>query len=473
MRLDRRQFVKSALAAAVAGATTACATRSDRAPNLVLLVADDLRADVLGFAGDVRARTPHLDALAASGAHFRENFVTTSICATSRASIFTGQYASRHARWDFAVGLDAEQLASSYPARLRAAGYYTGFLGKWGVGGRRSAAAPEAVFDVWDGFYSQGRYWREHRGEDQHLTDSLAERAAAFLKGAPATRPFSLSVSFKAPHAQDEDETTDPFQPHPRFLALHRETEFPKAPTATEEHFARLPEFLRSSEARRRWHTRFSTPERTQDSLRKYYALVSGLDAAVGRILEALAASGRASDTVVLFTSDNGFLLGEHGLAGKWFGFEPSIRTPLVIAGPGVAAGLAVDEPTLNIDLAPTLLDLARLADSTRMQGRSLVPLWRSGGRVRDWRSDWFYEHRFSPSAEAQRLSGYAPIPRTEGVRNRRWKYLVHTGEASPNELLFDLASDPYEEHNAIEDAPAQVAGELRRRVSEYRRQVT
>jgi arylsulfatase A-like enzyme len=470
--ISRRGFLKAAALGTVATVVKPARAQGSRSqPDLLVIVADDLRSDVLGCAGDANARTPHLDALAARGARFRNDFVTTSICASSRASLLTGQWASRHGVWSFEEGLAPAQLEGTYPAQLRAAGYHTGFVGKFGIGTGWPDGAP-LPFDDWQGFFGQGSYWQDEKGQGEHLTDRIRAEAVGFLARAPARRPFCLSVSFKAPHAQDEDEATDPFQPQPRFLALFTDTVFPRPATATPSHFERLPVWLRESEARRRWQTRFSDDARFQDSLRRYYALVAGLDAAVGEILAALARLGRDRSTIVVFTSDNGFFLGEHGLAGKWFGFEESIRTPLLVAGPGVRAGADVHAATLNVDLAPTLLELAGAAIPGGVQGRSLVPLLRGETPSPPWRVDWLYEHRLVLPDADPTGAGLRPISRSEGIRTERYKYLVHYDEPEPNTLLFDLEQDPHEEQDLSSRAPADLRERLSAQLAQLRAQV-
>jgi arylsulfatase A-like enzyme len=278
-------------------------------------------------------------------------------------------------------------------------------------------------------------------------------------------------VSFKAPHVQDDAEETEPFQPHPRHLAVHATTVFPRPVTATAGHFERLPAFLRDSEARRRWQTRFGTEERRQESLRRYYALVTGVDAALGEILATLDATGRGEDTVVVFTSDNGFFLGEHGLAGKWYGFDESIRTPLLIAPAAASASADVHLPTLNIDLAPTLIDLAGLPIPERMQGRSLRPLLTGERPAPSWRRDWLYEHRLVLPKKLGLDTGLRDISKSEGIRSERYKYLVHYDEPEPNVLLFDLQADPHEEWNLASTADPKLLATLEDRLVELRAQ--
>ena len=404
--------------------------------NVVVLLTDDQRHDALSVAGNPTIRTPALDALAHAGTRFTNGFVTTSICATSRASILSGQYARRHGVWDFATGFTAEQIADTYLARFEAAGYVTGFIGKWGLGG----ALPDTLVDVWRGFGGQGSYAAtDETGEPIHLTRLLERQSLAFLRQAAAQdAPFHLSVSFKAPHV--EDPNAFPFDPE--FAGLYADAVIPPPADTAYVGTESLPAFgfaeNPTEEGRARWRARFSTPERYQASVKGYYRLVAGVDRAVAAIRAELERLGVAGNTVVVFTSDNGFYLGEHGLAGKWYGHAPSIRVPLLVFDPRVPAsarGQVRDELALNLDVAPTVLDLAGLPVPPGVQGRSLAPLVR-GAAVPDWRSDFFYEHLF----------GYdGRIPRTEGVVGRRFTYLRWLDAEPDVETLFDRVADPGE----------------------------
>jgi arylsulfatase A-like enzyme len=474
--IDRRRFLE-ALGGGAAVLASACRPRAatPTPPNLLVLLADDLRADALGYAGNALARTPHLDRLAARSARFRNAFVTTSVCWTSRASILAGQWASRHGLWRNEDAFSPAQLAATYPALLRAHGYLTAFVGKWGVGvapAPEPGADPASIHDSWDGFWGHGDYWDAaaeadgEREDHEHLTSRMTEQALAFLRRRDRARPFCLSVSFKAPHVQDEDEQTEPFQPRPVDLAPLAATEFPRAPTANEDDFAEQLPFVRLSEMRRRWQTRFATAERYQDSLRRYHALTSGLDDAAGRILAALDGAGDLERTVVLFTSDNGFFLGEHGLAGKWTPHEESIRIPLLLSLPQApVGGVEVTAPALNVDLAPTLLALTGAPVPAAMQGRSLAGLAR-GESLADWRSDWLYEFRWQLTG-TQRAAGLLPIPRSLALREQRYKYVRFPDRAPPNELLYDLVSDPWEDRDLSSAADPALLARLRARLAE------
>jgi arylsulfatase A-like enzyme len=422
-------------------------------PNVLFLLADDLRWDALGCAGDRLAKTPNIDALAARGTLFRNHFVTTSICCVSRASIFSGQFARRHGINDFVTPFTPEAFARTYPALLRKAGYRTGFIGKFGVGERM----PDKEFDYWRGFPGQGNYFT--KGSPIHLTQRMGDQAKEFLS-ATDPRPFCLSISFKAPHSQDG--AGREFPPDPREEKLFAETEFPLPPTAHDEFYRALPEFARKSEGRTRWQRRFATPEMFQNTVRDYYRLVTGIDREVGRIIDALRERKLADNTLIVFTSDNGFFLGDRGMAGKWLMYEPSIRVPLIVADPSVPAGSrpqTVDAMTLNVDFAPTLLDYATVSAPASMQGRSLRPLLH-GDKI-EWRSEWFYEHHTLPNI----------IPPSEGVRTAKWKYLRWVGVDPAVEELYDLTTDPTEQHNLATSARyRETLDDLRERWSRLRR---
>lgn len=400
-------------------------------PNIVFLLADDLRWNALGCMGNRIVQTPNIDGLAKRGVLFRNAFVTTSICAVSRASILTGQYARRHKINDFKTDLTPEQFARTYVALLRAAGYRVGFIGKYGVG----TNLPAAAFDYWRGFPGQGSYFTKK--ETVHLTRRMGDQALEFLKAQDRKTPFCLSVSFKAPHAMDR--AAREFPPDPRDEKLYEGVTVPVPKTADEKYFKALPEFVQKSEGHARWKLRYATPEQYQKTVRDYYRLVTGIDREVGRILAALEQLGLSENTIVIFSSDNGFFLGERGMADKWLMYEESIRVPLIVFDPRLPPaqrGRTVDALALNIDLAPTMLDYAGLAAPAAMQGRSLRPL--VAGQKSAWRTDWFYEHLTLPKI----------IPPSEGVRSERWTYLRWLSAQPAIEELYDLQADPQQEHN-------------------------
>lgn len=421
-------------------------TQESARPNIIFLLTDDQRWDTLGVMGNPWIQTPQLDTLAGEGVLFRNAYVTTAICCISRASFLSGQYAARHGILNFGTPFSKEALRETYPLMLRRAGYRTGFIGKYGVGS--NGREPVESFDYWRAMGGQPRYEnKQPDGSVKHYTDILSERCREFLEGCRPDQPFCLSVSYKAPHVQDGDPRQ--FIYNPRYQDLYASLTLPPPATAAAEFFERLPECLSTeeNEARRRWQIRFSTPEKYQEMVKGYYRLITGVDDAVGRLRRDLQDLGLAENTVIIFTGDHGFYLGEHGLAGKWYGHEESIRVPMIVYRPHAPAeerGRRRDEMVLNLDVAPTILDLAGVAVPRRMQGRSLVPLL-EGKRPR-WRQAFFYEHRFA----------HQRIPQSEGVVGPRYKYLRYIDTEPLQEELFDLREDPHEIHNLAKEPAHQ-----------------
>jgi arylsulfatase A-like enzyme len=410
-----------------------------RPPNLLFLLADDMRWDAAGYTGNAIVQTPNLDDLAGTGVSFRNAYVTTPICAISRASIFTGQYARRHNIMSFVQPLTPEALRQTYPALLAAAGYRTGFIGKFGVG----ANPPAKLFDYWRGFAGNGDYeTTDSAGRPIHLTRLMTQQAIAFLETQPRDRPFVLSVSYKAPHVQDED--VRQFIPESVDEGMYAANVIAPPATADDVYWSGFPEFFRTNNlGRERWELLFSTPERYQASTKGYYRLISGMDRSVGIIRAALQRLGLDDNTVVIFTSDNGFMMGEEGLSHKWYGFEPSVRVPLVIYDPREPSGQGGRTETsiaLNVDMAPTLLDLAGVPIPSRMQGRSLVQALH--GRATRSPTDFLFEHLYPDPS----------IKRSTGVVGGRYKYLRYIDPTPNYEVLYDLAVDPNETTNFAAD---------------------
>lgn len=443
------------LASVTVPAAAGTAAGDSRPLNLLALYADDWRFDTLGCAGNPVVRTPHLDRLAADGLRFTRNYVTTSICGVSRASLLTGQWMSRHGNPAFAMF--KTPWAETYPGILRTQGYRVGHIGKW-----HNGKFPGERFDF--GRSYQTTHWQQQPdGSRIHVTQKNEDDALEFLRTQPSGQPFCLTVAFFAPHAED----AHPLQylPQPGSAEAYRDTVIPVPPTASAEALEALPPFLRDerNEGRVRYHLRFDTPEKYQQMMRNYYRLCTEVDAAVGRILDALRARGELDRTLIIFTSDNGYFHGERGLADKWYPYEESIRTPLIVRDPRLPEdrrGDAVDAITLNVDLAPTLLAAAGVPPPARMQGRDLAPLYGSAAPA-DWRQEFFYEHAT--------IGGIAKIPSSQAVVRREVKYVLWPDYGY--EELFDLVSDPTETHNLArrEDHAATLAG-LRARLDGLRR---
>ncbi|MEM7307241.1 MAG: sulfatase [Planctomycetota bacterium] len=441
------------LAAALCGVPASA--RQTARPNLLFIVTDDQRDDALGCAGHPVLRTPVIDGLAARGTRFTNAFVTTPICAASRASILTGTWERRHGYTFGTPPLSAEEVAESYPALLREAGYRTGFTGKFGV--RAPQGSPGAMFDF---FRSYGQPFQKQRedGSTRHLTDIAGDDALEFLADCDEDIPFCLTISFNAPHAEDATKE-NPYPHSPPEAELYAEGEMP-APRVPMDFWEGLPEFFSTSLNRVRWFWRWDTPEKYDRFLRDYYRMVSGIDRVVGTVLEDLERRGLADNTVVVFTSDNGYYMGSRGFAGKWSHYEESLRVPLVIHDPRMstdAGGRTVPELALNVDLAPTLLAFAGVGAPAGYQGLSLVPLL-SGAPPEPWREDFLFEH----------LMNDARIPRMAGVRSKRHVYARYVDHLPDGEFLHDLERDPLQLVNLAGDPEhAELLDQMRRRCEE------
>jgi arylsulfatase A-like enzyme len=272
-------------------------------------------------------------------------------------------------------------------------------------------------------------------GSLRHVTDITADKAISFLEEHALQKvPFCLSISFNAPHAEDAD-LENHFPPPPGVASLYGKST-PEPPRLGDPSlFAVQPKFLRSSMNRTRWLWRWDKTSKFQRNMRNYWRMISGVDAAMQRVLTALKAHGFADNTVIIFSSDNGLYLGNRGFAGKWSHYDESLRVPFVISDPRSEKshrGKVIHSPVLNVDIAPTLLALAGLEPSGPMQGKSLVPLLQ-GEVPPDWRTEFLAEHRFDIES----------IPKWEGVRGRRWVYARYYTQSPPYEFLHDLRSDP------------------------------
>lgn len=413
---------------------------SSQKPNIIYLLTDDHRFNALGVMGNPIIKTPNLDQLAGGGILFKQAYVTTSICCVSRATMLSGQYMSRHKIGDFSTSFTPEAFSRTYPMLLKKAGYRTGFIGKFGVGEPKNQ--PSALFDFWScSDKSQPDYeLKDKNGNYLHHTDKVNEDIQTFLETNNGDRPFCLSVSFKAPHVQDEDPRQ--FIPQPRFMTMYQSDSIPETEKMDPKYWNSFPDFFRTEKnfGRIRWHQRYENNRMYQESVRNYYRLISGVDEVVGKLRATLKAKGLDKNTVIIFMGDNGFYLGEYGLADKWYGHQESIRVPLIIFDPRnkAQAGKQVNDMVLNIDIAPTILGLADISIPKSMQGADLATVVNGKGLKRN---DFFYEHTFM---------GSPGIPKVEGVVSQKSKYMKYIEH--DYEELFDLVNDPDEKHNVAAD---------------------
>ena len=460
-KISRRDFLSMITTAAAVSACSQmlnCDEATSR-PNILFLLVDDQRNDTLGCAGHPIIQTPVIDSLAAGGVRFSNAFVTTSICAASRASILTGLYERTHQYTFGTPPLSPAHMADSYPALLREAGYCTGFIGKYGV---RTEGKPES--NMFDFFKPHGGYpyfKKQPDGTMRHETELAGDRAIEFLSGNPRGKPFCLSISFNAVHAADDDKKNH--FPWPKAMdGMYEDVEIPAPRLSDSSIFESQPEFLKKSMNRKRYFWRWDTPEKYQRNMKAYFRMISGVDRVVGRIRKELEMLHLADNTIIIYMSDNGYYMGDRGFAGKWSHYEQSLRVPLIIYDPSlpeVKRGAVKDEITLNIDVPATMLNLAGVEIPTHYQGSSLTPLLQ-GKSAPDWRDDFFCEH----------LMNNPDIPKWEGVRGDRYVYARYFEQKPVFEFLHDLKTDPDQLVNLASNSDHKdILAKMRKRCDEMK----
>lgn len=445
--MRRRDFLKSlgigsALLCLSHSAGVHAAPTSEKPPNILFFLSDDHRHDILGAAGHPFLQTPTIDKMAAEGVRFQNMFVTTSICAASRASLLTGLYERTHGYTFGEPPVSRSHFESSYPAVLRDQGYRTGMIGKLGV--NFESGAVNRMFDFYMPVGRNPYFHEMPDGSKRHETDLCGDHAIDFLKTNGEDQPFCLSVSFNASHAEDSDKRPGigHFPWPPSTDGLYEDLQMPRPRLDDPEVFENQPKFLRESMNRVRYYWRWDTPEKYQTNMRAYFRMLTGIDKAMGRVLDTLEERGMADNTIVVFSGDNGYYMGERGFAGKWSHYEESLRVPLVIYDPRLPEGQrgrVVDPMVLNIDLPTTMLDWAGAPIPEIHQGRSLAPLV-AGEEPDDWREDFFCEHHMD----------HPQIPKWEGVRHDRYVYARYYEE--DYEFLHDLKEDPDQLKNFRDD---------------------
>lgn len=445
------------------------------APNIVLFLTDDQQQAAMSAYGNRLLKTPNMDRIANEGLRFGEAFVTNALCAPSRASILTGLYSHGHGvitngdgpTFRNQPGLRDDQV--TFVHLLKQAGYHTTLVGKWHI------RSWPTGFDQWIILPGQGVYNDpemiangvrvKFRG---HVEDVVGDQAIVALEQRPRNKPFCLLCQFKAPHRS--------WFPASRHEKMFEDVEIP-LPRTFEDRFEGRPEALRKAEMAiadmpdfRERGVPESLPreERKRRNLqhlvKNYYRVLLGVDDNVGRVLDYLDKNALKETTAVIYTSDNGFFLGEHGLFDKRLMYEPSIRVPMLVRYPArVKAGqVNTSHLALNIDIAPTALELAGVPVPGWMHGRSWLPML--DGQKTPWRDAFLYEYYEYPAVHCVR--------KNRGVRTDRWK-LIHFWEQPEEWELYNLAADPDEMTNlAGRPEQAERLKTLRTKLADLRREV-
>jgi arylsulfatase A-like enzyme len=454
---------------------------NERKANFLVVLIDDLRFDELAICGHPFMKTPHIDRIGREGAMFSAAFHTTPLCSPNRASILTGQYASRHGIIDNVARDAHSHRLPNYHVILQRLGYDTAHVGKWHMG---NSGGPRPGYASWVSFPGHGSIVDpqlnidgEERTHQGYITDLLNGHAVEFLRR-PRSQPFALFLAHKAVHPdafQAPDGTIDlsrgGYRPAPRHADLYAGARFPRRPNARpaaevvrdkpawKEAFA-----LRGNEASRKVLDGIQAG--SDEEIRLRAAMMASVDEGMGELFAALEETGQLDHTFILFLGDNGYFFGEHGLGPeRRFAYEEGIRSPFLIRYPAwFEPGTVIDDLVLAIDIAPTIVDLAggEAGDFAHMQGSSLRAL--AGGDRAGWRSSFMCEY-FSENAMPW-LIGMS----YKAIRTRRHKYIHWTQKSLDGvacDELYDLRSDPYEMHNLIDDeAERRTVARLRRQLA-------
>ena len=476
-KISRRSLLQSALLVAAAQAPAHAALglgapqaephsaaprapRHDQRPNIVFLIADDMRHDDMSCVGHPFGKTPHLDRLAREGAIFTNARCTTPLCSPSRASYLTGLYVHSHQIVNNDRNGEAEisHRLPTFPRILFNEGYETAFIGKWHMGFDDTV---RPGFDHWISFRALGLYENnlfnvngariQKRG---YTTDYLNEYAVQFIEQ-PHNKPFVLYVGHKAPHK--------PYLPAARYDGYYKDAAF-KQPAIAPGDLEGKPVLSHKPETIDMLRTEGVTPEPQESNHGRLLDLASvardrarcinSLDDGVGMIYAALERTGQLDNTIIICTSDHGYLLGEHTIKEeKRWAWEQSVRVPMVMRYPKlIPAGSRREQDVLNVDIAPTVLELAGVKPPEPMHGKSLVPIFGSAdAHLRDSFLTEYFLEKYVPN-----------VPDWQCVRMGKWKYIYYPTVPGADEL-YDLSADPNEVKNVIGDAANQlVLGDLK-----------
>ena len=444
-------------------------------PNIVMIVTDDHAAHAVGAYGSIVNRTPRIDEIAANGALFDHCLCTNSLCAPSRASILTGTYSHVNGVTTLATHIDAGQ--ETFVSVLGAAGYATAIIGKWHLG--HGPGHDPQNFDHWEVLIDQGEYFDPRflstdglTVREGYATDVITDRALAWIDTVPAEQPYCVLIHHKAPHR--------PWEPDPAHAGMYADPipvpdtfndDYATRAAAARHATMRIAEHLSLADLKQ-----LPPPELAGDELalwkyqrymQDYLECVASIDDNVGRVLDALRDRGEAGDTVVIYTSDQGFFLGDHGWFDKRFMYEESIRMPFVMSWPArIPPGTTVEPLVANVDIAPTLLDAAGLPPTPRLQGHSFLPLASGAAEGPIHPQGVYYRYFENDDSHHHVLAHY-------GLRTERYKLIYFYADEVglpgagplayvPEWELYDLLDDPHELRNRYHDpAYADVARRL------------
>ncbi len=444
-------------------------------PNIIFLLTDDQRDNTFSAMGHPWVKTPNLDQLMKGGVRFSNTYIATPVCAPSRISLLTGMSERTHGvGFSSSYKLNESQWDKTYPALLRKSGYYTGFVGKIGVEYYTFRGQADKKFDFWRGHDGWAKFFPKTAKNCKAYWDSkkdiitpvMGESITRFLDSTPKDKPFQLSVSFSVPHGSQiksmhrytEPATNNPkLKGHPIYGSLYRDLTIPIPKETATNPYRFIPKRIMDQDKGRRsqCYTYDYTRKHCLEHHIRYYQQITGLDKVIGEMLADLKQRGLDKNTIIIFASDHGLLMGEYGMGGKGLLYDLASKIPCFVYDPRQAAtgpGKTVDKLVSSLDIPMTILDYAKVAPPKEMEGKSLRPL--VAGEKVPWREELFLESLFTlrdnPFCEGIRRGQWKYIRMFDGVVRFKEKDVNFKGKKPEFEQLFDLSKDPEEKTNLI-----------------------
>jgi arylsulfatase A-like enzyme len=471
-------------------------------PNIIFLLADDQRDNTFAAMGHPFVKTPNVDKLVQQGVRFSNTYIAEPVCSPSRASIFTGMHERLHGvGFSSSYILTEEQWEKTYPAILRENGYFTGFIGKFGVESYDFRGKASEKFDFWYGHDGWTKFFPKesdefsclpyHNAKNDIITPIMGEGIHRFLDTVPIERPFCLSLSFNVPHGsqttsmytgykewhsmQQPANENPKLKGNPFYDMLYRNLDFNISSDVGTDPYQYIPKFiLDQDKGRNKVYDYDYSKENNREHYIRYYQTISGMDNVIGDLLESLKKHGLEKNTVIIFASDHGLLMGEYGMGGKGLLYDLTEKIPCFVYDPRLPdnkRGRIVDKLVSSLDLPVTLLDYAGIEAPQEMTGRSLVSLVEA--QETEWRKELFLESLFTlrdnPFCEGIRVENWKYIRMYDGVAPYDENDLDFKGRKPEFEQLFNLDNDPDEKVNLIgEYESTQFLDSLRRKVADY-----